>query len=237
MSFAQYHLPRAKPPKAISPTKTMTSPIQKLHTNIRTIPTITMMPPSDMPAIPRRSSDPATPSLLRVSFPAAPYLYPLRNRATVVGQAPGLLLLGGWGQRLIGCPLLDAALDVFQRWRCSASWMPNYPYDLANAPAPAANYRSPFGRGQTLAVSAAAVTDHVCDSGHGLMVSKASLSGLEEAHSGWGQRSHGICGRSRRDRAEQRGGGRVAASRAAQPDRRLGRPFDEFQVGIGTTDD
>ena len=79
MSFAQYHLPRAKPPKAISPTKTMISPIQKLHTNIRTIPTITMMPPSDMPAIPRRSSDPATPSLLPVSLPVAPFLYPLRN--------------------------------------------------------------------------------------------------------------------------------------------------------------
>jgi hypothetical protein len=59
MSLAQYHLPRAKPPKAISPIKTMIRPIQKLHTKIRTIPTITMMPPSDMPAIPRRSSDPA----------------------------------------------------------------------------------------------------------------------------------------------------------------------------------
>ena len=59
-SFAQYHLPRANPPKAISPTKAMISPIQKLQTKIRTIPTITMMPPTDMPAIPPRSPGPAT---------------------------------------------------------------------------------------------------------------------------------------------------------------------------------
>ena len=95
--------------------------------------------------------------------------------------------------------------------------MPNYPYDLANAPAPTANYRSPFGRGQTLAVSAAAVTDHVCDSGHGLTVSKASLSGLEEAHSGWGQRSHGICGVPGEIVPSKGVGGRSPVSRAAQP--------------------
>jgi hypothetical protein len=29
-SLAQYHLPRAKPPKAIRPTRTMIRPIQKL---------------------------------------------------------------------------------------------------------------------------------------------------------------------------------------------------------------
>jgi hypothetical protein len=57
---SQYHLPRANPPKAISPTKAMISPIQKLQTKIRTIPTITMMPPTDMPAIPPRSPGPAT---------------------------------------------------------------------------------------------------------------------------------------------------------------------------------
>jgi hypothetical protein len=56
----QYHLPRAKPPKAIRPTRAMISPIQKLQTIIRTIPTMTMMPPRDMPATPPRSSDLAT---------------------------------------------------------------------------------------------------------------------------------------------------------------------------------
>jgi hypothetical protein len=59
-SFAQYHLPRVKPPNAMSPTKTMISPIQKLQTIIRTIPTMTMMPPTEIPAIPPRSLDPAT---------------------------------------------------------------------------------------------------------------------------------------------------------------------------------
>jgi hypothetical protein len=71
--LAQYHLPRAKPPKAISPTKAMISPIQKLQTNISTIPTMTMMPPRDMPAIPRRSSDLATRPLLPVRFAAVAY--------------------------------------------------------------------------------------------------------------------------------------------------------------------
>jgi hypothetical protein len=48
-SSAQYHLPRAKPPKAMSPTSATISPIQKLHTNIRTIPTMTMIPPTVIP--------------------------------------------------------------------------------------------------------------------------------------------------------------------------------------------
>jgi len=54
----QYHLPFAKPPKAIRPTNAMISPIQKLQTIIRTIPTITRMPPSPMPPVlpPERAS-------------------------------------------------------------------------------------------------------------------------------------------------------------------------------------
>jgi hypothetical protein len=53
---SQYHLPRAKPPKARRPTKTMINPIQKLQTIIRTIPMMTMIPPVDIPAIPPRFS-------------------------------------------------------------------------------------------------------------------------------------------------------------------------------------
>ena len=45
----QYHLPLAKPPNAISPTRAMMSPIQKLHTIMRTMPTMTRMPPSPIP--------------------------------------------------------------------------------------------------------------------------------------------------------------------------------------------
>jgi hypothetical protein len=98
---------------------------------------------------------------------------------------PTLRLLAGRGQRLIACPLLDAALELFQRCRRSASWMPNDPYHLANAAAPTANHRSPSGEGRTLALSAATVTEHVRDSGHELTVSKASLSRVKKAHSGW----------------------------------------------------
>jgi hypothetical protein len=98
---------------------------------------------------------------------------------------PTLRLLAGRGQRLIACPLLDAALELFQRCRRSASWMPNDPYHLANAAALTANHRSPSGEGRTLALSAATVTEHVRDSGHELTVSKASLSRVKKAHSGW----------------------------------------------------
>src|SRR5215208_3593162 len=45
----QYHFPRANPPKAISPTSATMSPIQKLQTIIRTIPTMTMIPPTVIP--------------------------------------------------------------------------------------------------------------------------------------------------------------------------------------------
>src|SRR6186997_2637808 len=45
----QYHLPRANPPKAMSPMRRMISPIQKLQTIISTIPTMTRIPPSPMP--------------------------------------------------------------------------------------------------------------------------------------------------------------------------------------------
>jgi hypothetical protein len=69
------------------PTRTMISPIQKLQKIIRTIPTITMIPPREMPAIPRRLSDPAK-SLRRVSFPVVPL--PLRQPAQpVIAYPPG----------------------------------------------------------------------------------------------------------------------------------------------------
>src|SRR5919109_433186 len=62
----QYHFPRAKPPKAMSPIKAMISPIQKLQKIIKTIPTMTMMPPRDMPAIPPRSFAATIPPRLRL---------------------------------------------------------------------------------------------------------------------------------------------------------------------------
>ena len=51
LSRAQYHLPFAKPPNATRPTSAMISPIQKLHTTVNTMPTITRMPPSPMPPV------------------------------------------------------------------------------------------------------------------------------------------------------------------------------------------
>jgi hypothetical protein len=80
---------------------------------------------------------------------------------SLVSQPPG-----DGGQRLIACPLLDAALELCQGCRCCTSWMPNDPHDLANTPAPTASCRRPAWEGRALAVSAAAVTDHVCDSWH-----------------------------------------------------------------------
>jgi hypothetical protein len=103
-----------------------------------------------------------------------------------------LRLLAGRGQRLIACPLLDAALEISQRRRRSASWVPNDPYHLANAAAPTTDHRSPSGERRTLALSAATVTDHVRDSGHELTVSKPSLSRVKKAHSRWAWEAHGF---------------------------------------------
>jgi hypothetical protein len=61
----QYHFPRANPPNAMSPMRATIRPIQKLHTNIRTIPTMTIIPPAEIPADPRPPfADPA----MRISF-------------------------------------------------------------------------------------------------------------------------------------------------------------------------
>src|SRR5215207_431714 len=53
----QYHLPRAKPPKAISPISTMISPNMRLQNSATTIPMMTRMPPREIPPMPppRRS--------------------------------------------------------------------------------------------------------------------------------------------------------------------------------------
>ena len=56
----QYHFPLTKPPKAMRPTRAMMSPIQKLQTNIRMIPMMTMMPPRPIP--PMRMSLSAMPA-------------------------------------------------------------------------------------------------------------------------------------------------------------------------------
>src|ERR1700746_3628994 len=50
--LSQYHLPRAKPPKAIKPIRATIKPAQKLQTNIRTIPTMTTIPPREIPTTP-----------------------------------------------------------------------------------------------------------------------------------------------------------------------------------------
>src|SRR5215217_4793115 len=50
-ALRQYHLPRAKPPKAISPTNAMMSPIQKLQIIMSTTPTMTRMPPRPIPPV------------------------------------------------------------------------------------------------------------------------------------------------------------------------------------------
>jgi hypothetical protein len=78
----------------------------------------------------------------------------------------GLLRLGDRGQRLIVCPLLEAALELFRRRRGCPPWMPHDPYDLAHAPTPTASCRRPTRGGRALAVSAAALTDHVRDRWH-----------------------------------------------------------------------
>ena len=62
----QYHLPRANPPKAISPTRIRTIPSSRLQTSATTIPTITMIPPSETPAIPPPRSRDAIWLLLRL---------------------------------------------------------------------------------------------------------------------------------------------------------------------------
>src|SRR5215216_3740137 len=66
-SGAQYHLPFAKPPKATRPTSAMMSPTQKLHTIIRTMPTMTRMPPRPIPPVlpPVRSAIGLPPRRLR----------------------------------------------------------------------------------------------------------------------------------------------------------------------------
>jgi hypothetical protein len=48
VAWLQYHLPRAKPPNAISPMSVTINSIQKLQKTIRTIPRITMIPQSEI---------------------------------------------------------------------------------------------------------------------------------------------------------------------------------------------
>ena len=74
-----------------------------------------------------------------------------------------LPLRAGRGQRLVSRPVLDVALHLVRgRSRCFIQWMPHDPHDLAGTPAPTATCR-PVGGGRTLALSAAVLTDHVCD--------------------------------------------------------------------------
>jgi hypothetical protein len=47
--LGQYHLSRAKPPKTTRPISATIRPAQKLQTNIKTIPTMTRIPPSEIP--------------------------------------------------------------------------------------------------------------------------------------------------------------------------------------------
>lgn len=112
------------------------------------------------------------------------------DRDALVSGGPCLLSPVGGGQGLVAGPLLDVALEVFQRCRQRPSWMPNDSYDLACASAPTASRRGRVRGGQSLAMSAAALTDHVCDHWYGGTTSEPSISRLADAHSELGQRNH-----------------------------------------------
>ena len=140
----------------------------------------------------------------------------MASHASTYRQA-GLPRLGEGGQCLIARPLLEVALELFQRCRCCASCMPNDPYHLAKAPAPTATCRSPPGGGRALAVSTAAVTDHVCNRWHRRPASRDSISRLEDAEPDGGPTTHGICIVPGESRSSQRP--TAARERATQPDR------------------
>src|SRR3954447_11902833 len=74
-TLRQYHFPRAKPPNAMSPTKAMMSPIQKLQMIMSTTPTMTRMPPRPIP--------PVFPLLRSAAIP----LRPFRRKVTKTTQA------------------------------------------------------------------------------------------------------------------------------------------------------
>jgi hypothetical protein len=91
-------------------------------------------------------------------------------------------------QRLVPRPVLNAPLELVHRRRCSPG-MPNDPYDLPNASALTGMGRRPFGRRQALAVSTAALTDHVRDSWHGgrsTCPRRQSSQAREATHAGEG---------------------------------------------------
>lgn len=62
----QYHLPRANPPNAMSPMRAMITPATTLQAIATTMPTITRIPPTEIPAIPPLRSGVAIPCLLSV---------------------------------------------------------------------------------------------------------------------------------------------------------------------------
>src|SRR5687768_1417455 len=101
----QYQRPFAKPPKATRPIRTMIRPSRMLHTSITTIPTITRIPPREIPPMPpRRSgvdigsasslpSDPPVPLVERSETPAPrllrqPHGFEGRLGITVADDAP-----------------------------------------------------------------------------------------------------------------------------------------------------
>src|SRR5215216_7618467 len=87
------------------------------------------------------------------------------NPSVPAGSVSRRLAMGG--QSLVARPLLNVALQLFRRCGCCALWMPNDPYHLAHAPARTASRRSPVRGGRSLAVSAAAVANHVGDNWYG----------------------------------------------------------------------
>jgi hypothetical protein len=119
-------------------------------------------------------------------------------------RALGLRHPAGGPQRLVAGPLLDAALELCPGRRRCTSGVPNDPYDLADAPALTASRREPVRVGRALAVSAAAVTDHVGDSWYRRPPGRATVPRGTEPHAGLGERLHAICSLSRRKPMQNR---------------------------------
>jgi hypothetical protein len=140
-----------------------------------------------------------------------------------------LLSPGGAGHRLVACPPLNAALELFSRCKRCASWMPNDPDDLPHAPARAERRRKSVGGGDSLAVSATAVTNRVRDYWDVACHLPTDCAGHGGSALRWGQRIQGVCGLSMRTQA-----GAPRPDEAARPGTlRIRRPGPRKSHSLG----